>query len=76
MRSVLGLLLFLLYVGEISGISLSCESRLHLYADDVLLYSVINPIQQLLFLFRMTSPRLQSGQLLALLHSIIVSVST
>ena len=41
MRSVLGLLLFLLYVGEISGISLSCESRLHLYADDVLLYSVI-----------------------------------
>ena len=39
--SILGPLLFLLYIDEISSVPLSCGSRLHLYADDVLLYSVI-----------------------------------
>ena len=40
-ESILGPLLFLLYIDELSSISFSYGSRLHLYADDVLLYSVV-----------------------------------
>ena len=66
--SILGPLLFLLYIDELSSISFSCGSRLHLYADDVLLYSIIEANPVLLFMFRMTSLRLLSGHLTTLLR--------
>ena len=40
--SVLGPLLFLLYIDDITNIQLPCESNMVLYADDILLYRQIS----------------------------------
>lgn len=40
--SVLGLLLFLIYVNSVSDLNLSDDSRLTPYADDMLLYETIS----------------------------------
>ena len=40
--SILGPLLFLIYIDSISQIHLSNNSKLVLYADDILLYKTIN----------------------------------
>lgn len=40
--SILGPLLFLIYIGDIAGVNLSEGSRIVLYADDILLYCPIS----------------------------------
>ena len=66
--SILGPFLFLLHIDELSSTSFSCGSRLHLYADDVLLYSIIEANLAAFFMFRITSLGLLSGHLTILLR--------
>ena len=40
--SVLGPLLFLIYVNDIYNITLSCENKITMYGDDLVLYKVID----------------------------------
>ena len=40
--SILGPLLFLIYVDNLTSIELSCGSQLHLYVSDVLVYNIIS----------------------------------
>jgi len=42
--SILGPLLFLIYINDITDINISMESRLDLYADDILLFRPIRTI--------------------------------
>ena len=40
--SILGPLLFLLYIDNLSHVSFVASPRLHMFADDVLLYQIID----------------------------------
>ena len=48
--SVLGPLLFSIYTDDITGVALSPQSDLVLYADDVLLYRIISCLEDVLML--------------------------
>ena len=48
--SVLGPLLFSIYIDDITGVALSPQSDLVLYADDVLLYRIISCLEDVLML--------------------------
>ena len=48
--SVLGPLLFSIYIDDITGVALSPQSDLVLYADDVLLYCIISCLEDVLML--------------------------
>ena len=48
--SVLGPLLFSIYMDDITGVALSPQSELVLYADDVLLYHTISCLEDVLML--------------------------
>ena len=49
-ESVLGPLLFSIYIDDITGVALSPQSDLVLYADDVLLYCIISCLEDVLML--------------------------
>ena len=42
--SILGPLLFITYINPVSNLSLSCEAKLTIYADDILLYKPISSV--------------------------------
>ena len=72
--SVLGPLLFLIYINDVARVSLSEGSTLVLYADDMLLYRKIDSTEDLRY--KETSIQLTIGQRRTTLPSMLQSAST
>jgi len=72
--SVLGPLLFLIYIDDVARVSLSEGSTLVLYADDMLLYRKIDSTEDLRY--KETSIPLTIGQRRTTLPSMLQSAST
>ena len=72
--SVLGSLLFLIYINDLTEINLRDGAKITLYADDVLLFRVINSPED--FDFRLILMKLGTGHPLTFSHSIGINANT